>query len=284
MSSFIDSHIHLWDLKNNYPWINNNDNKNLKKNYLINNLENDAQKLNLKKIIHIQAEIDPTKKIFETEWLQQISDKHPLNFPNGIIGYVNLLDDMAQRDIEKHIQYKNFRGIRQILKSKDRKNNLLLNKKWIENFVLLQKFNLCFDLLIHYTQFKEAIKLIQKYPDVQFIINHALWPEGSENDFDSWKESINQLSLFENVAIKISGFGEWQVNWTINSIKNYIKIIIEYFGTKRSMFASNFPVDKCFSSSSYYSFWNAYFETTVNFNHNEKEDLFVKNAERIYRI
>ena len=66
MSSFIDSHIHLWDLKNNYPWINNNDNKNLKKNYLINNLENDAQKLNLKKIIHIQAEIDPTKKIFET--------------------------------------------------------------------------------------------------------------------------------------------------------------------------------------------------------------------------
>jgi predicted TIM-barrel fold metal-dependent hydrolase len=50
------------------------------------------------------------------------------------------------------------------------------------------------------------------------------------------------------------------------------------------MFASNFPVDKYFSSSSYQSFWNTYFETTIHFNDNEKEDLFVKNAERIYRI
>ncbi len=284
MRSFIDTHVHLWDLKNSYSWITNNKNKNIIKNYLINDLEDDADIFDLKKIVHIQAEIDTKNKILETKWLQEISDNHPLKFPNAIIGYVNLLDINVEADIENHIKYKNFRGVRQILKSINKQDNYLLNDHWIKNFELIKKFNLSFDMLIYYKQYNEAIELIKKYNDVQIIINHSLWPQFSENDFLNWKNSVEKLSRFENVSIKISGFGEWQNNWTIKSIENYVNVIIKYFGTKRSMFASNFPVDKFISQSTYESFWTAYFKIIDHLSEDEKNDLLIRNAERIYRI
>ena len=46
--NFIDTHIHLWDLNNDYPWIKKNENHDLKQNYLIENLMNDAKGLSLK--------------------------------------------------------------------------------------------------------------------------------------------------------------------------------------------------------------------------------------------
>lgn len=284
LGNFIDTHVHLWDLNNEYPWIQNNINNDLKQNYLIENLMDDAKNLSLKKIVHVQAEISEKNKVKETEWLQNISDLHPLGFPNAIIGFVNLLDPQAEKDIQDHRRYKNFRGIRQILKSKDQQFDLLFNDLWIQNFNLLKKYDLSFDMLIYYSQYKQAVSLIKKFPSVQFIINHCLWPEESIADFDGWKESIKEISQHENVALKISGFGEWKINWTANFISDYIKIAIDCFGTKRCMFASNFPVDKFISHSSYKSFWLAYFEIISYLSSHEIDDLLIKNAKQYYKI
>ena len=284
LRNFIDTHVHLWDLNNEYPWIQSNTNKDLKQNYLIQDLMRDANTLPLKKIVHVQAEINEKNKIMETEWLQNLSDLHPLGFPNAIVGFVNLLDPLAEKDIEAHQRFKNFRGIRQILKSKDDHSDLLLNNLWVKNFNLFKKYDLSFDILIYYSQYKQAINLIKKFPSVQFIVNHCLWPEESIEDFDSWKIAIKEISEFENTSIKISGFGEWKTNWSRNFISDYIKITIDNFGTKRCMFASNFPVDKFISHSSYNSFWSAYFEIISNLSTNEIDDLLMKNAEHYYKI
>ena len=50
LRNFIDTHVHLWDLNNEYPWIQNNINKDLKQNYLIQDLMRDANNLPLKKL------------------------------------------------------------------------------------------------------------------------------------------------------------------------------------------------------------------------------------------
>jgi len=216
--------------------------------------------------------------------LQKISDLHPLSFPNAIVGFVNLLDSKAEKDLEEHKQFKNFRGIRQILKCKDQQKDFLFNELWLQNFNLLKKFDLSFDILIYYTQYKQAIDLIKKFPSVQFLINHCLWPEESLDDFDGWKKAVNEMSKFDNVALKISGFGEWKTNWSTDFIGDYIKTAIDSFGTKRCMFASNFPVDKFISKSSYQSFWLAYMKIISQFSDTEINDLFMKNAEKYYKI
>ena len=57
---------------------------------------------------------------------------------------------------------------------------------------------------------------------------------------------------------------------------------IEIFGVQRSMFASNFPVDKVFNSFNVY--WNSFKEITKDYSENDLDLLFSANAEKYYRI
>lgn len=62
----------------------------------------------------------------------------------------------------------------------------------------------------------------------------------------------------------------------------YVETCIEAFGTSRSMFESNFPVDK--ASFSYQVFWNACKLLAKGASDTEKADLFAGSAARFYRI
>ena len=57
---------------------------------------------------------------------------------------------------------------------------------------------------------------------------------------------------------------------------------IEAFGVDRCMFASNFPVDKLFSS--YDAIWDAFKAITCDYSATERAALFYGNAERLYRL
>lgn len=286
----IDAHIHLWNLQiNSYDWISRSLNKNLKKNYLLNDFIKDYNLLNVIKCVHIEGGINAHLSINETKWLQSLADNNSLGFPNAIIGFLDLTKLNIQDEIDQHSQYANFRGVRQILKfnSKLQLNdeNLLSNNKWIENLHFLEKKNLSFDLLINYYQFGECVKIIRKYPNLQFIINHALWPiDITEDSIFLWQKSIKTLSQFENVAIKLSGFGEREVNWKLETIRPFINYSIEKFQIHRCMFGSNFPVDKVASLNKYFDYWNAYFQATLDFSIEEKNSIFYQNAEKFYKI
>ena len=62
----------------------------------------------------------------------------------------------------------------------------------------------------------------------------------------------------------------------------YVETCIEAFGASRSMFESNFPVDKV--SYSYQVFWNACKLLTKGASTTEKADLFAGTAARFYRL
>jgi len=287
----IDTHIHLWDLnKYSYDWIANSFNDQLNKNYLLEDFLDDSKLLNLQKVVHVEANINVQNNINETRWLQSIADSNVKSIPNAIIGFVDLTNDLAEEELEQHMQFSNFRGVRQILRYEEnetnKESNLLENERWITNLQLIEKHNLSFDLLIHYYQFKQAADVIAKYPYLQFIINHALGPKNitSEN-IVLWQNAIDALSLFENVSIKLSGFSERNTNdWNNNDIKPFIDYSIEKFSVERCMFGTNFPVDKAFSPKQYSAYWKAYHTITSHLTTEENNNLFLKNAEKFYKI
>ena len=286
----IDTHIHLWDLqKYSYDWIKSASAEKLKENYVLENFLQDSNSLNVEKAIHVQAEINTNLNIQETKWLQSIADNNTKGIPNAIIGFVDLAQDNVEEELEQHMQFCNFRGIRQILKYENKEENnepnLLKNEKWNHNLKFLEKKNLSFDLLIFYHQYKQAASVIDNYPQLHFVINHTLWPQDvSDENFALWQNAINILASFENVSIKLSGFGERDSNWKLENIKGFVNYTIEKFGIERCMFASNFPVDRANSTKLYSDYWNAYFSITSHFNQDEKNCLFYKNAEQIYKI
>ena len=292
----IDTHHHLWDPTNGkYDWLIADGHEVFNKVYLHKEFEQDIANLNLIKSVHVQAEINLSETIYETQWLQDYYNNQSLydrRLPNAIIGFVDFLDIKVEQTLELHLQYPNFRGIRQILNFDKKNKNIshatfdyLKNDLWVKNFELLKKFDLLFDLSILINQTEDAENLIKKYDSTLFIINHTLCPHDITNEnINLWLDKIKILSKYENVAIKLSGFGEFNSNWTTESIKPLILYSIENFGISRCMFGTNFPVDKFLSNASYEDYWKSYLTNTQDFSEDEINNLFYKNAEKFYKI
>ena len=298
--AIVDSHHHLWDLNSNkthYPWLSSNEEKaffgnfkSIKKSYLLDDYLNDAKNLNLIKSIHVQAEHDENNPIEETKWLQNISDNNNLKIPNGIVAFADFSKETVSDILDQHLDYKNVRGIRQILSfDRDRpqyshaKKDYLKDELWIENFKHITNRELSFDIQIYPHQFDDAARLAKRYSDVLFILNHTGEPCFQTEEYkEYWMRKMKSLAENDNFVCKISGLGMFNANWTVTSTKYFVLKTIEIFGIDRCMFGSNFPVDKIFNT--FDNYWNSYFEIVKNFSQDEHDKIFLKNAEKFYRI
>jgi predicted TIM-barrel fold metal-dependent hydrolase len=291
----VDPHIHLWDLStHHYPWLANpqtsfvGDARDLKHDYLLSDLLSDAQDIEVLKIVHVDANHDPADPVEETRWLQSIADAEGM--PNGIVAGADLSADNALKVLEAHAAFKSTRGIRQILNVHDNKlydyvgRHYMREPQWRKHFGLLKRFGMSFDLQLYPSQMEEAAQLAREHADTQFIINHAgmFVDRNATAGYRAWREGMRALAACPNVAVKLSGFAMFDHQWTIESLRPYVHETIDTFGIERAMFASNFPVDRLFSS--YTKLWNAYAQIVDDASDAEKQALFVRNAERIYRI
>lgn len=291
----IDPHHHLWDLDQNYyPWLTDDVQpaawgtyEELLRNYTIDDFLRDASGQNLVKSVHLDVGFDPADPVGETKWLQAIADVH--EFPHGIVGYANLSSSDVADVLDGHLQYENFRGIRQSMnfhvdgaKTYLPEPEVSRTREWRRGFTALQERGLSFDLQIYYPQMGEFFSLATDYPDVPIALNHTGMQVDGPEHFDRWREGLSVLAQAPNVSCKISGLGMGDHHWTVASIRPYVESAIEIFGVGRCMFASNFPVDGLFSS--YGKIFDAFREITASYSVDERMALFHDNAERFYRL
>ncbi|MEC5407626.1 amidohydrolase [Paraburkholderia sp. MPAMCS5] len=292
----IDPHHHLYDLKTgNYPWLQGpmlervfGDYSAIRQDYLIENFLADIKNQNVVKTVHLQVEYDHNDPVAETRWLQSVADKH--GYPHGIVGFADLSSPDVQQVLEAHLEFPNVRGIRQCLnfhrdpvKTFIDSPHLMSDPQWRAGYALLKRYDLSFDLQLYYTQMEEATALARYFPDTAVVLNHTGMPvDRLPDEVDAWKESMTLLASAPNVFCKISGLGMGDWKWTVDSIRPFVLHAIEAFGVERCMFASNFPVDKLFSS--YDEVFNAFKSITTDFSPAERAALFHYNAERVYRL
>ena len=102
--------------------------------------------------------------------------------------------------------------------------------------------------------------------------------------FEWWRSEISELAEVPNVAVKISGLGMGDHDWSIASIRPWVLHAIEAFGTERAMFATNWPVDVLFAP--YMEQVDAYrvIIAEAGFSPADQARLLYGNAERLYRI
>ncbi len=292
----VDPHHHLWDTTHNrYPWLQDEpfhdrgwgDWSSLRRNYLLDDFLADASGQDLVKSVHVQANYDPRDPVGETRWLQDLADRR--GFPHGIIAYTNMADGDVARTLEAHAQYRNLRGIRQVLnRHSDAKLNraphdYLADEGWRRNFALLRRHQLSFDVQVYYQQMAQVAELAHRYSDLQFILDHDGMPAERDADaIEGWRQGMRLLAHCPNVAVKLCGYGMVDLHWTTALIRPFIEHTLELFGTERCMFASNFPVDKLMSS--YDRLWNAYREVVASYSPAEQQRLLCDNAIRLYRL
>lgn len=291
----IDAHHHLWDLKANYyPWLAKSSPmvisgyEELQKDYLVPDFLADIAGCGVVKSVHVQASHDPSDPVRETRWLQaQADDPRWGGFPHGIVGHVDLGAPDAAAILDAHCESRNMRGIRQSLIQHVVDPNHVdprTNPEWEAGFKLLAQRNLSFDLQVFHTDMDYGARLAGRHPQVQFIVTHVGYPmqQGDSDYMRQWAKGLQLLSRQPNVAIKLSGFSMFDRRWTRESIKPLIRRTIEWFGPKRCMFASNFPVDRM--SAPYPAYWRAYEAAVQDLSADEQADLFYETAARLYRL
>jgi predicted TIM-barrel fold metal-dependent hydrolase len=129
----------------------------------------------------------------------------------------------------------------------------------------------------------QAYALAQAHPDIPVILNHMGMPvDRDAAGVAQWKSGMELLASLPHVAVKISGLGFIDRQWTAESMRPLVLETIERFGTKRCAFASDFPTDKLFNT--YAHGLGAYDEITQDFSASERDDLFAATAEALYRI
>ena len=129
----------------------------------------------------------------------------------------------------------------------------------------------------------KARDVARLHPEVPLVLEHAGFPRSRDGDyFKNWRAGLETLAEADSASCKISGLGMGDPHWTVDSLRPWVLACVDAFGAERCFFATNWPVDRLFSS--YDAVVAAYYEITAQFSPDEREGLFFRNAERVYRI
>ena len=297
----IDTHHHLWRVAQEpvrYPWLVEpvdhpmGDYAAIRRDYLVADYLDDAKDQSLAKSVHVEAVAHPDDAVAETAWLQAIADGPDSGgFPHGIVAHADFAAPDVEGVLARHCEHANMRGIRYILNfdAGDPRHcvaprgDMMDDSAWRAGYAALHKFGLSFDLQLLWPQMADALRLLADFPDIPVILNHAGMPARRDAEYMAgWRRAMKSLSAAPNLAVKISAFGMFEHDWTVESIRPHVLSVIESFGVERCMFASNFPVDRMMGS--YDSHWNAFKAIVADFSEDERDQMFRRNPVRIYRL
>jgi predicted TIM-barrel fold metal-dependent hydrolase len=254
---------------------------------------------------------EPFRPVGETDF---VVAAEPDGFIAGIVGFADLrspeIDDVLAAHIEAGAG--RFRGVRHASAwdpSPDIRAShtnpppgLLGDAAFRSGFAALGRAGLSFDAWLYHPQITELTDLARAHPDVPIVLDHLGGPLGigpyddrRDEVLTVWRSAMRELATCPNVVIKLGGIGMpiFGMKWhhqpggaTSEELAavwgGEIRWCIEQFGVDRSMFESNFPVDK--ASCSYAVLWNAFKRIGAGSSLSEKADLFHDTATRTYRL
>jgi len=218
-----------------------------------------------------------------------------------VVPYANLTLSDCEDLLSQYAKIPEVRGIRQILNHHPQNPNLtwpnvtedfLKNDSWKNNFGKLAKFNLSFDMQLNPHQIEDAVALIKQHPNITIIINHIATlhlPESSSAErnaaIELWKSGISKLAALPNVYMKISMLGFIAKDWPTNPVvKDAVSHVLAKFTTSRCMIASNFPTDIAAASPKEVFDGFRTLVAALGISEAGQQDLYVKTAERVYRL
>lgn len=285
---FTDTHVHFHDLRNEeltYSWLEHGADLDPElgdygairaERYWADDFVAETRFQGVDRVIHVQAAIGSLDPVEETRWLQGFTDR--LGVPHGIVAYADLTAPDLPETLDRHAMYAAFRGIRDL-----RYDDYLTNPSWRAGFAELGRRGLvcCDDPDV--SQAADVRRIAEDHPETTFCLDHAYFPRARDDDyFNVWTQALRTAAAAPSTVIKISGLGQADHAWTVDSIRRWVHACIDTFGVERAFFGTNWPVDRLFSS--YGDVLDAYEAITSDFSTAEQEALFSGNARRIFGV
>jgi predicted TIM-barrel fold metal-dependent hydrolase len=284
---FIDTHVHFHDLQNPdlyYSWLQPGwkhpilgDIEAIQaQRYWADDFMAETRFANVVKSIHVQAALGIPDPVEETRWLQAFA--YRLGHPHGIVAEVHLARPDAESVIERHLAFPNVRGVRDF-----GEGDYPVDPAWQRGFSHLRRHELVACLDSKPETYGSIKRLAATFPDIRISLDHAGFPRKRDDEyFAYWKRELASLAEADNVIIKVSGLGMCDNRWTVDTWRPWVMACIDLFGPERTIFGTNWPVDRLYSS--YPDVVDAYAVLIRDFSPDERRSMFSGNAERYFRI
>jgi len=290
----IDTHHHIWQRKD-VPWLAEppvlrmfGDYFGLRRDYPVEEWMNDIVPQGVTKSVHVAAMWGPGRELEETRWLQAVADK--AGFPHGIVCNANLADPNIDSVLKAQKQFQNLRGVRQMLywdadpvRQATSRADYCNDPDFRRGFALLDKHDLHFELQTYVGQAKFAVELIKAFPNVRIILVHAgMLTARTPEAIKEWREALTAMAAFSNMYVKLSGLGMFSQGVTYPHARQVIRDTIQIFGIERTIYGSNFPLEKLHAS--YAEFIGIYRRVLAEYAEDEQRKVLYDNAMKFYRL
>ena len=275
----LDTHHHLWSYNaDDYPWIPAN--TPLAQNHLLVELEEATSLAGVTGTIAVQAR----QTTEESASLLKIA--HQSDLIRGVVGWIPLVSENVDEDLELFSDNPKFVGIRHVLQ--DEPDAYFLRDDFHRGLSKLPAHDLRYDILLYQHQIPVATKLVDRQPELGMIIDHIAKPKAQKGRVErEWRSGMKELAKRENIlGVKFSGLAtEFPKEDEIDpdTIRAYFEETLEIFGAERVMFGTDWPV--CLLRLDSYRQWaDSVIMLTSSLSGDEKDLILKKNGETAYQL
>lgn len=277
----VDAHLHLWDPREGrYGWLE--EVPALNRPFLLHDYEKAFGGLNMQKMVFVECGSVPTQHIVEAEWIGQMANGEPRL--SGIVATAPMEEGRAVgASLETLAAMKRVKGIRRNIQD-EAEQGFCLREGFITAVKMLSTLELSFDICIRHHQMEDAIELVRRCPNVQFMLDHMGKPDIRHRRLEPWKSHMQALACLPNVWCKISGLATEAdpEHWRPHDLKPYIDHAIDCFGFERVAYGGDWPVALLATE---YGRWVEALQWAVReCSSTEQRKLFHDNAVTFYRL
>ena len=273
----IDAHQHFWSYNTtDYGWMTA-DQSSLRRDFLPRDFEPVLRHSGFEGSIAVEAR----QLLAETEWLLDLADRH--EFIKGVVGSVDLRSDRVEEQLAKYATHSKLRGVRHVVHDEP-DDDFILGADFQRGIARLAQFDLRYDLLVFPRHLANTIKLVGRFPDQPFVVDHLAKPNIRHGALSPWRELMRQLADFPNVSCKLSGLvteADWS-RWRPADLIPYLNVAFEAFGAERLMIGSDWPV--CTLAGSYQTVMSVVLDYAAALDERARRGVLGENCARVYSI
>lgn len=272
----IDAHHHFWRYTpEEFGWISD-DMAVIRRNFYPADLAPQLAAANVGGTVAVQAR----QTMEETLQLLEHTQRHA--FIQGVVGWVPLADPKLPRLLDELREEKKLKGVRHVLQ--DEPDALMADPAFNAGLRAVAARGLSYDLLVKAPQLPAATALVDRHPDLAFVLDHIGKPMITGRPPDEWCRDLADLARRPNVCCKFSGVVTevLGIEWTPELLWPYFDVALAAFGPERLMFGSDWPV--CLVATEY-TRWDRFVESCVTgLAPAERRAILGGTAARFYRL
>jgi L-fuconolactonase len=272
----IDAHQHFWKYDaTEYPWIGAG--TVLERSWMPEDLRPILEGAGMDGCVAVQAR----QSMEESRWLLDLAEEH--SWIRGVVGWVDLRSERVDEELGELMGRRGLVGVRHVVQD-EVDEDFLGGGAFCRGVGKLAGYGLAYDLLIYARQLESAVRMVERFPEQRFVIDHLAKPEIRLGKLEGWREWMKEMGKFPQVMCKVSGMvTEARVgDWKAEDLRPYMEVVLEVFGVDRLMFGSDWPV--CLLAADYGRVLGVVEGALEGFSAEDRAKIFGGNALRFYGL